>query len=44
MKIYVNKIQPEKIKVQTTFPGKQVHSCFETKDRTKFENQHDVIY
>ena len=41
MKIYVNKILPEKIKVQTTFPGKQVHSCFKAKDRTKFENQHD---
>ena len=37
MKRYVNKLLPENFKEQTS-------SCFKTKDRTKFEHQHDIIY
>ena len=44
MKMYVKKILPEIAKVQTTFTGKQLNSCFKTEDRTKFEQQHDIIY
>ena len=44
MKRYVNKILPKNIKVQTAFTGKRLSSCFKTKDRTKFEHQHDIIY
>ena len=44
MKMYVKKILPEIAKVQTTFTGKQLNSCFKTEDRTKFEHQHDIIY
>ena len=44
MKRYVNKILPKNVKVQTAFTGKRLSSCFKTKDRTKFEHQHDTIY
>ena len=44
MKRYVNKILAENVKVQTAFTGKQLSSCFKTKDRTKFEHQHDIKY
>ena len=40
----VNKILPEHVKVQTAFTRKGLSSCFKTKDRTKFEHQHDIIY
>ena len=43
MKRYVNKILPENIKVQTVFTGKRLSGCFKTKDRTKFEHQHNII-
>ena len=32
------------LKVQAAFTGKRWSSCFKTKDRTKFEHQHDIIY
>ena len=44
MKRYVNIILPKNVKVQTAFTGKRLSSCFKTKDRTKFEHQHDIIY
>ena len=44
MKRHVKKILPENIEVQTAFTGKQLSTCFKTKDRTKFELQHDRIY
>ena len=44
MKRYVKKILPENVKVQTALTGKRLSSCFKTKDRTKFEHQHDIIY
>ena len=44
MKRYTNKIQPENVKVQAAFTGKRLSSCFKTKDRTKFEHQHGIIY
>ena len=43
-KKYVNKILPKNVKVQTAFTWKRLSSCFKTKDRTKFEHQHDIIY
>ena len=44
MKRYVNKILSENVKVQTAFTGKWLSSCFKTKNRTKFEQQHNIIY
>ena len=43
MKRYVNNVLPENVEVQTAFTGKQLSSCFKTKDRTKFEHQHNII-
>ena len=44
MKRYGNKILPKNVKVQTAFTWKRLSSCFKTKDRTKSEHQHDIIY
>ena len=44
MKRYVNKTLPENVKAHTAFTGKWLSSCFKTKDRTKFEHQHDITY
>ena len=32
------------IKVQVSFTGHKLSSCFNIKDKTKFEQRHDVIY
>ena len=40
----INKTLSKIIKVQTSFTGKRLSSCFETKDGTKFEHQHNIIY
>ena len=42
IKRYVNKILPENVKAQTSFNGKRFRKCFKIKDRTKFENQHNI--
>ena len=44
VKRYVNKILPKNVKLQRAFTVKRLSNCFKTKDRTKFEHQHDVIY
>ena len=44
MKRYVNKILSKNVKVQTAFTEKRLGSCFKTKDRAKFEHQHNLIY
>ena len=44
MKRYDNKTLPKNVKVQIAFTGKRLSSCFKTKDRTKFEHQHDMLY
>ena len=44
MKSYVNKILSKNVKVQTAFTKKRLSSCFKTKDRAKFEHQHNLIY
>ena len=44
MKRYVNKTLPKNVKVQIAFTGKRLSSCFKTKDRAKFEHQHDMLY
>ena len=44
MKRYVNKLLPEHTKLEITFTGKKLNSCFSIKDKTKFEHQHDLVY
>ena len=42
MKRYVKKILPENTNVKTAYIGKQLTCCFKTKDKTKFEQQHNI--
>ena len=35
---------PSNIKVQVSFTGNKLNSCFNIKDKTKSEHRHDVIY
>ena len=43
-KSYVSKLLPEHTKIEITFTGKKINSCFSIKDKTKFEHQHDLVY
>ena len=38
MKRYVSKLPPEHTKLEITFTGKKLNSCFSIKDITKFEH------
>ena len=44
MKRYVSKLLPEHTKLEITFKGKKLNSCFLIKYETKFEHQHDLVY
>ena len=44
MKRYVSKLLPEHTKLEITFTGKKLNSCFSIKDKTGSEHQHDLIY
>ena len=35
---------PDKIKTDVAFQGKQLSSCFNIKDKTKFPHKHDLVY
>ena len=43
MKRYVSKLLPEHMKLEITFTGKKLNSCFSIKDKTKLEHQHDLV-
>ena len=40
----IKRLLPSKIKVQVSFTGKKLSSCFNINDKTKFEHRHNVIY
>ena len=40
----MERLLPSNIKVQVSFTGNKLNSCFNIKDKTKFEYRHDVIY
>ena len=44
MKRYVSKLLAEHTKLEITFTGKKLNSCFSIKDETKFEHQDDLVY
>ena len=44
MKRYVSKLLQEHTKLEITFTGKKLNSCFSLKDKTSFEHQHDLAY
>ena len=35
---------PPQIKTQVAYTGKKLSTCFNVKDKSKFEHQHDVVY
>ena len=40
----IKRLLPSNIKVQVSFTGSKLSSCFNIKDKTKFEHRNDVIY
>ena len=44
MKTFVKKTEPRNDEVQSAYTAKQLSSCFETKDETKIEHKHHIIY
>ena len=40
----VNKLLPNNIKIEVTFKSTKLRSCFNVKDKTDFEHNHDLIY
>ena len=40
----IKRLLPSNVKVQVSFTGNKLNSCFNIKDKTKFERRHDVIY
>ena len=40
----IKRLLPSNIKVQVSFTGNKLNSCFNIEDKTKFEHRHDVIY
>ena len=40
----IKRLLPSNIKVQVSFTGNKLSSCFSIKDKITFEHRHDVIY
>ena len=40
----IKRVLPSNIKVQVSFTGNKLSSCFSIKDKTNFEHRYDVIY
>ena len=40
----IKRLLPSNIKVQVSFTGNKLSSCFSIKDKTKFEHRYGVIY
>ena len=40
----IKRLLPSNIKVQVSFTGSKLSSCFNIKDETKFEHRNDIIY
>ena len=44
MKKNISKLLPDNAKLEITFTGKKLNSCFSIKDKTTFEHQGDLVY
>ena len=44
MKRRISKSLPPEIKMQVAYTGKKLSTCFNLKDQSKFEHQHDMVY
>ena len=40
----IKRLLPSNMKVQVSFTGNKLSSCFNIKDKTRYEHRHDVIY
>ena len=40
----LHNLLPNHINTQVTYRGKKLSTCFNIKDQTKFEHQHDIVY
>ena len=40
----LHNLLPDHINTQVTYTGKKLSTCFNIKDQTKFEQQHDIVY
>ena len=40
----LHNLLPNHINTQVTYTGKKLSTCFNIKDQTKFEQQHDIVY
>ena len=44
MKRRISKLLLPEIKTQVAYTGKKLSTCFNVKDQSKFDHQHDVVY
>ena len=44
MRKQLNVVLARNVKIRTCYTGKRLSSCFETKDRKKFDHEHDLVY
>ena len=44
MKKRLKTLLPDNVKTDVAFQGKQLSSCFNIKDKTKFPHKHDLVY
>ena len=44
MKKTVHKLLPETVNTQITYTGIELSTCFQIKDKSNFDHQHDLVY
>ena len=44
MKRRASKLLPPEIKAQVTYTGEKLSTCFNVKEQSKFQYQHDMVY
>ena len=44
MKKTVHKLLPKTVNTQIMYTGRKLSTCFQIKDKSKFDHQHDLVY
>ena len=44
MRKQLNVVLARNVKIRTCYTGKRLSSCFKTKDRKKYDHEHDLVY
>ena len=44
MRKQLNVVSARNVKIRTCYTGKRLSSCFKTKDRKKYDHEHDLVY